>query len=57
MKKLSLRVDDIHVAAFEVVARQGDRMGTVQGAEAISRYTYCDQETCFATCDQATCIC
>ena len=57
MKKLRLRLDDIQVAAFEVVSRETGRRGTVQGAEGVTRYTFCNDETCWQTCDQATCLC
>ena len=55
MKKLKLSLNDIQVAAFEVVARQGDPRGTVQGAEAISRITYCNLESCNLSCYPDTC--
>lgn len=50
MKKLSLRLDNIDVIGFEVVApgRRGE--GTVQGAEFLTRRTYCEQDTCWQTC-------
>jgi hypothetical protein len=56
MKKLTLSLDDIQVSGFEVVAPERDRKGTVQGAEAISRITYCDPESCILTCYVTTCI-
>jgi hypothetical protein len=50
MKKLSLILDEIHVSGFEVGAAESLDRGTVQGAEAITRYTFCNDETCWATC-------
>ena len=51
MKKLKLKLDDIHVTGFEVAPPEADGAGTVKGAEALTRYTYCDwHETCWQTC-------
>lgn len=51
MKKLSLKLDDIDVTGFEVVASPAGEEGTVQGAELITRQTYCvGDETCYQTC-------
>jgi hypothetical protein len=50
MKKLSLRLDDISVTGFEVVAPETRGEGTVVGAAFLTRQTYCDQETCGYTC-------
>jgi hypothetical protein len=57
MNKLKLRVEDIAVAGFETLRQKPAGRGTVQGAELISRYTACNQETCWVTCDAATCLC
>lgn len=49
MNKLKLTLDEINVTGFEVVARTPEVRGTVQGA-ALTRMTYCYQESCFNTC-------
>jgi hypothetical protein len=46
MKKLKLSLDDIQVSGFEVVAPDEDRMKTVEAAEALTRFSYCEQLTC-----------
>lgn len=51
MKKLNLRIDDVNVNTFEVSAAEMETVGTVQGAAALTRWTFCFDETCFATCD------
>jgi hypothetical protein len=51
MKKLSLRIEDINVTAVEMVAADTRGAGTVQGAEFLTRWTFCDgQDTCWYTC-------
>lgn len=60
MKKLSLRLDDIQVTSFQTLAAESGGAGTVQGAEMITRFTYCvgDEtcwQTCAATCDPGLC--
>jgi hypothetical protein len=57
MIKLKLKIEDIDVTGFELLPPATGNAGTVQGAEALTRYTYCYQDTCFQTCDQATCLC
>jgi hypothetical protein len=57
MKKLVLNVDELDVTGFDSTPPKSGREATVNGAEFLTRYTYCDQDTCFATCDQATCLC
>ena len=55
MNQLKLRLDDIRVNGFEVLPSEAAVMGTVQGAD-LTRLTFCNQDTCFQTCDQATCL-
>lgn len=55
MKKLSLRVDDVRVNSFEVGAEELNAGGTVKGAEALTRFTRCFDDTCFASCNLTEC--
>jgi hypothetical protein len=58
MRKLRLNVEEIEVAGFETVQAATDGAGTVEGAEFfLTRITFCDQDTCGVTCQDATCIC
>jgi len=57
MKKLRLNIDQIEVSGFDSMPVDATRQGSVNGAEFLTRYTYCEQDTCYATCDQATCLC
>jgi hypothetical protein len=52
MKKLQLKLDDIRVTGFEVVARKADGTGTVIGADAITYMTRCSNDiTCEESCN------
>ena len=58
MRKLRLNVEEIEVAGFETQRPATAADGTVEGAELfLTRYTFCDDDTCYATCMDATCIC
>jgi hypothetical protein len=57
MKKLRLDIDQIEVTGFDSMPTAAVRRGTVNGAEFLTRNTNCNQDTCFFTCDQATCLC
>lgn len=57
MKKLSLRIDDIHVSGFEVGAPESMGAGTVNGADAITVATGCDKITCVGSCFNDTAPC
>jgi hypothetical protein len=51
MKKLKLRLDDVRVTGFEIVAPDVEGAGTVMGADALTRRTQCG-ESCLATCPE-----
>jgi len=55
MKKLRLDIDQIEVSGFDSMPAEADTQGTVNGAELISRFTYCFQETCPYSCED-TCV-
>ena len=50
MRKLSLKLEDIRVTGFEVLPPERKVVGTVHGAESLTRYTRCDWETCWESC-------
>jgi len=56
MKKLRLDLDQIEVTGFDSMPSKVEHGGTVNGAEHLTIYTKCNDDTCF-TCDDATCIC
>ena len=47
MNKLRLRLDDLLVDGFEVLPAEAGPAGTVKGAEAITAFTQCQQDTCW----------
>jgi len=51
MKKLRLDIDQIEVSGFDSMPVETNRHGSVNGAELISKITYCFQETCPYSCD------
>jgi hypothetical protein len=55
MKKLTLRLEDVRVIGFEVVAPEAIGVGTVIGADALTRRTQCG-ESCLATCPDGGCL-
>jgi hypothetical protein len=46
MKKLRLDIDEIEVSGFDSMPASNASQGTVNGAELISRITWCNQVTC-----------
>jgi hypothetical protein len=46
MKKLRLDIDQIEVSGFDSMPADTASQGTVNGAEFISKFTWCNQDTC-----------
>lgn len=56
MKKLKLRLEDVCVTGFQVVAPETVDAGTVMGADARTRLQTKCGESCLATCPDGGCL-